>query len=48
MYVPRRDYPTDADLWRRVAGEVEAKDLESLYVPKVTVVKESESRLLGS
>lgn len=46
MYVPRRDYPTDADLWMHVAVELRAKGLESLYVPKITVVKESEHRLL--
>jgi hypothetical protein len=30
MYVPRHDYPTDADLWRRVAVQLKAKGLESL------------------
>jgi hypothetical protein len=46
MYVPRRDHPTDADMWKRVAAELDVKGRDSLYVSKVTVVKGSEQRLL--
>ena len=46
VYVPRRDHPTDADMWKRVAAELDVKGRDSLYVSKVTVVKGSEQRLL--
>ena len=47
-YIPMRDYPTDADLWRRTGHELSIGGFERVYVPKVTVEKESERRMAAT
>ncbi len=40
MYVPNADIPADSDLWDRMSEEIHRKKTISLFVPKVTVVRE--------
>ena len=40
MYVPDSDMPADSDLWNRISGEIQRNKTISLFVPKVTVVRE--------
>ena len=40
MYIPDTARPADSDLWFRIAGEIYRNKTVSLFVPKVTVVRE--------
>jgi glycosyltransferase involved in cell wall biosynthesis len=47
MYIPKLDQPADSYLWTRIADELDIKKLNSVFVPKVTVVRESSMRMVN-
>ena len=47
MYVPRLHLPADGYMWKRMAEEIERKQLRSIFVPKVTVIRDSEKSTIA-